>query len=193
MGESYNYLGSPNQLATEGSPGVAEIATQGEANGGTDDARILTPLKHSTLRRTGSFKAYQAAASNSLTSAVLTQITFDTKAWDVSTWFDLSTSRFTPQLAGTYIIGGSVDLAANANATVSQIYAAVYLNGTTVGFLQAITGPGNTGIVITGSLPVVLNGTTDYVELRASQSSGAARTTVLGAAFTNFWGYRIHG
>jgi hypothetical protein len=34
--------------ATEGAAGIAEIATQGETNGGTDDSRIVTPLKLQT-------------------------------------------------------------------------------------------------------------------------------------------------
>jgi hypothetical protein len=37
--------------ATEGSAGIAEISTQAEADAGTDDARIITPLKLGRWRR----------------------------------------------------------------------------------------------------------------------------------------------
>ncbi len=44
-------------LASEGSPGIAELATQGETNTGIDDARIVTPLKLKTAIGNASYPA----------------------------------------------------------------------------------------------------------------------------------------
>lgn len=41
-------LGGPVGAATETNPGIAELATQAEVNTGTDDERIVTPLKLAT-------------------------------------------------------------------------------------------------------------------------------------------------
>ena len=42
-------IGNPVQQATESVAGIAELATQNETNTGTDDQRIVTPLKLATL------------------------------------------------------------------------------------------------------------------------------------------------
>ena len=44
-------------IATETTPGIAEIATQSETNTGTDDSRIVTPLKLSTYIAARSYAA----------------------------------------------------------------------------------------------------------------------------------------
>ena len=44
-------------IATETTPGIAEIATQSETNTGTDDSRIVTPLKLNTYINARSFAA----------------------------------------------------------------------------------------------------------------------------------------
>lgn len=53
--------GFHNPPATETVPGVAELATQAEATAGTDDARIMTPLKAK-----GAAAAYQYTADQAL-------------------------------------------------------------------------------------------------------------------------------
>ncbi|MGL5113586.1 MAG: gp53-like domain-containing protein [Flavobacterium sp.] len=45
LGDLANIPDSPVVAATESTAGIAEIATQGEADAGSDDARFITPLK----------------------------------------------------------------------------------------------------------------------------------------------------
>lgn len=45
-------FGSPASAASESTAGIAELSTQAENNTGTDDARIVTPLKIKNLDRT---------------------------------------------------------------------------------------------------------------------------------------------
>lgn len=42
---TFSQLGASSPASTESTPGIAEIATQAETDGGTDDQRFITPLK----------------------------------------------------------------------------------------------------------------------------------------------------
>lgn len=77
-------------------------------------------------------------------------------AWDTANCYDTTNSRFTPNVAGYYLISGSVVYASTTYRTGSFIYK----NG-------AQYCPGNfaTDNASTISALVYLNGSTDYVEL----------------------------
>ena len=55
---TWTSFGTSAGAATESTAGIAEIATQGETDAGTDDARIVTPLKLATY--SGRAKRYAA-------------------------------------------------------------------------------------------------------------------------------------
>ncbi|MCB9245985.1 MAG: hypothetical protein H6606_06095 [Flavobacteriales bacterium] len=60
-------------LASEGAPGEIELATQAEANAGTDDARALTPLKAKTaLPSWGAMRRHAETLSSGSSSYVVT-------------------------------------------------------------------------------------------------------------------------
>jgi len=61
-----NVTGSSSSQATETVAGIAELATQAEANAGTDDLRIITPLK---LKTKVAVRRDVSATSFSITSA----------------------------------------------------------------------------------------------------------------------------
>lgn len=64
-------FGTSAGAATESSPGVAEVATQGETDAGTDDVRFVTPLKLKTAATT--LKRFsQAIGDGSATSYTVT-------------------------------------------------------------------------------------------------------------------------
>lgn len=64
-------FGSSSPAATESTAGIAEIATQAETDGGTDDARFVTPLKLATY--SGRAKRYSATIGDgSATSITVT-------------------------------------------------------------------------------------------------------------------------
>jgi hypothetical protein len=118
--------------------------------------------------------------AQSLTDAANTFINFDTTDHNFfGKGFTSGTpDRWVPPLAGYYQFVGRVVYASNAT---SRRFAGLNTNGSTSGTgtigsqsLQA-AGTGTTQIQAVGA--VYMNGTTDYIGLRAIQNSGAALNT----------------
>jgi hypothetical protein len=85
------------------------------------------------------------------------------ESFDTGSYF--SSSRFTPLVAGFYLIQGSVDFEAN----VTSMFAAIYFNG-------SIASLGSSAIRSSQVSDLIyMNGTTDYVELYAYQISGSSK------------------
>lgn len=66
---TFGSFGTSAPAATETTPGIAEIATQAETDAGTDDLRIVTPLKGKTSSWAGK-RANQTIGDGSATSIV---------------------------------------------------------------------------------------------------------------------------
>lgn len=128
------------------------------------------------------FSAHAAAGTNSLAANTWTKVICDSEDWDDGGWYDTSTSRFTPQKAGVYRIGGYVETVDNLDSG-EVLIVAVYKNGAALA---------NVGRTIAGTLQVVsasgsrlasMNGSTDYVELYALQNDAASRRYSTGCYF----------
>ena len=106
------------------------------------------------------FSAYMSA-TQTVTSATLTKLTFNTKVFDTNSNFDSTTNyRFTPTIAGYYQVTLLIPGAANATGLTG----AIYKNGSAYSY--ATVGAGITGFgsgVICNAL-ISMNGTTDYLE-----------------------------
>ena len=123
------------------------------------------------------FSAYQTVAQ-SLATSVLTKLQFQTKEFDTSTAYDAVTNvRFLPLVAGYYQVNGAFAVA-TVTATMTLI---IFKNGASfkTGSNGATSGGGTVNAL------VFFNGTTDFVELFASQSA-AAQNTVATATSTYF-------
>lgn len=131
------------------------------------------------------FAAY-ASAAQTLSDGVITKLQLDTEEFDSDAWFDSVTNyRFTPQLAGKYMIGGTVSFVAAGSGERKQ--AIIYKNGALHKKLGASHSSATSNITAEGSAIVVANGTTDYFEVYAA-TIGAADDTVPGVSETFFWG-----
>jgi hypothetical protein len=131
------------------------------------------------------FSAYKSsgAGAQSLSAGVNTKITFDTEEFDTNNNF--ASSRFTPTVAGYYLITGS---ATGSNTSYTYMQIAVWKNGGAfkggANFSQTASYP----VTIVSAL-VYLNGSTDYVELYVAQSATAVVLT--GADSTYFQGVLV--
>ena len=130
------------------------------------------------------FSAYQTVAQ-SLATATSTKLQFQTKEFDIGTYFDAVTNfRYTPLVAGYYQVNGAFTVA-TAIATISLI---IFKNGASfkTGSSSITSGGGNVNAL------VFLNGTTDFIELFATQSA-AAQNTVAAATNTYFQAVYVRG
>lgn len=135
-----------------------------------------------TTYRGPSFSAYQSTPS-SLTNNVFTKVAFQTKEWDTNNAFDNTTNyRFQPAQAGYYQTNLSVSSSSAGASGYFQV--AIFKNGAVYKSSPVSTAP---GVYITNaSCLVFLNGSTDYIEGFANQTTGAAVNTDASASQTYF-------
>lgn len=149
------------------------------ANGGTG----VTAFPAFSVHRNG---ADQTAAA----TATFTKLQFTTEEFDTNSNFDNATNyRFTPTVAGKYIINASVTILSLASG--SRMAVSIYKNGA----VFKNSGPGNTGaagvIQAVVSAVVDFNGSTDYVEFFVFHSNGSNRDIYGGTEGTYATGIRI--
>lgn len=131
------------------------------------------------------FSAYKSSATQSIPSATFERVTFDIEEFDTASAFSLN-YRFTPSVAGYYQISGSLNWGGGAAAT---LLATIYKNGSRAkdGVIQT-SGSGPTTTV---SALIYMNGSTDYVELFAYQTTGSPLNVINLASGTYFQGILV--
>ncbi len=145
---------------------------------------VLTSASTTVLPKGGpAFSAYQTTAQT-LSSATLTKITFETEEYDTNS--NYASSRFTPTVAGYYLVSGHVQPQASYSAGIVAIYknGAVYRYGSYNANATGVSQPSMTCMVY-------CNGSTDYIEFYASFTTGQDTAGVSNAgspAFTWFQG-----
>ncbi len=125
------------------------------------------------------FSAY-ASANTTLSNATLTKINFATEEYDTNNNF--SSSRFTPTVAGYYLITAGIAWSTGSFATAICLYK----NGVRFKDGAFVLSNVETGSVTPLSAQLYLNGSTDYVEIYGYQASGgnsAAQTSNTGTFF----------
>ena len=101
------------------------------------------------------FSVHKNGSSQTVSASTNTKVTWSTEVFDTNNNFDLATERFTPTVAGKYIIQGS------ARCTASDCQTFIYKNGTAYADGTYAAGVDYATVVTI----LELNGTTDYVEL----------------------------
>ena len=129
------------------------------------------------------FSAYANATLQTITSGSQHKVLFQTEEFDTNSCFDSTTNyRFTPNVAGYYLVSGHVQPDASYTAGIQAIYknGSVYKYGSYNANATGVSQPSVTCLVY-------LNGSTDYVEFYGSFTTGQA--TVATSAFTWFQGH----
>jgi hypothetical protein len=110
--------------------------------------------------------------SQNVTSNVETKAVLDIKDFDTNNWFDTSTYRYTPQIAGYYSFTGMLRI---AGTTLTSQSASLFKNGSRIfSSFNRVSSSTPVHVVVTDL--IYLNGSTDYVELYGI-SSGASGTS----------------
>ena len=115
---------------------------------------------------TPAFHAYKSSSDNSVTDNTYVKVTLESELLDSDGAWDVSTSKFTPQVAGKYLIMGAVYLYAGSTGTLRNSYTLIYKNGSEVGYARNNFQANDISAShVTFQAVVDMNGSTDYVEL----------------------------
>ena len=160
------------------------------ASGTTVDFNTNTPTLTlgSDMKNTPAFLAHKTDGNQSISADTATLITFNTETFDSDGKY--ASNRFTPTVAGKYMIGCSLRCVSVSSA--SSLFLMIRKNGTER--LAKITRPdsngGDAGLDLHGIIEMDDN---DYVEiyLDSSDSSPTIRSSSNLESF--FYGYRIIG
>jgi hypothetical protein len=144
---------------------------------------LTLPQTTATLGIDGPAFSYWASGATSIANSTQTKVLFASQEFDTAS--AVSSSRFTPAVAGYYQINASVYYGNNASA---EKVCSVFKNGAQYKNGQDITG---TLYGTTVNCLVYLNGSTDYVEIYAFQTSGGALNTNTLQVQTYFQGVLV--
>ena len=125
---------------------------------------VTIPSVTGTAMVSGNMPAFSAYKSTdqSVTSGVVTKVTYDTEVFDTANCF--SSSRFTPNVAGYYQVNSTI--AVQSSTTLTIIVGNLYKNG--VLYRYGVLGIGINGNTRANLSDLVyMNGTTDYLEIYA--------------------------
>lgn len=125
----------------------------------------------------------QTAAQSIVDGAPGTMVNFQAVDDDpFAMWVAGTPTRVTPKFPGWFLFNGGVSFASNqTNYRACQWYKS---GGQVLGAISNQTGVSGTGTgLVAKPFPLYLNGTTDYVELNALQTSGAALSTAVSSPY----------
>ena len=107
--------------------------------------------------------AFRASNSSdqSISSSTNTKVILDTEIYDTNNCFDTSNSRFTPNVAGYYLINVTIRFEGTNNTNNTPYIAK---NGEIVSLLGANRTTSSSPQTFSGSDIIYCNGTTDYIE-----------------------------
>jgi len=109
------------------------------------------------------FRAYRGTSGQSTSGSVWTKVQLNTETFDTANCFDSTTNyRFTPNVAGYYMINLCCDMIFTGTATVAGI--GIQKNGNYFSYAPVFYGTMNSGLGFSSGWQVYFNGTTDYVE-----------------------------
>ena len=139
------------------------------------------------------YPAFEArlSASQSLAHDTVSKVEVDSVIFDTDSCYDNTTNyRFTPNVAGKYVITGQVFI---ETLNDDQMQIRIYKNGSILGIGGQRTGTGSATNQLNMSLIDEANGSTDYYELYAFQDSGVAANINASATQFRTWfsAYRI--
>lgn len=123
-------------------------------------------------------------------NATITKINLQTAFFNYGNFFNTSTSKFTPLSAGKYLVGYGAE-GVDAVIATQSISAFLFINGSS---LKEIRQPyfDNGNAMVSDTIILNMNGTTDYLELYA-RVSGSGATSIRGGSNNTFlWATKLY-
>jgi len=152
----------------------------------TSDGAGVVTINAAALKSTPAFLATRDS-TQSISINTTTKIQYDDESFDTDNTYDNSTNyRFTPGVAGKYVIGASAGV--NTTTDHSHLSVEIQKNGTAIAYV--IDANQHLGV---RNMTIVDNAnTTDYYEVFLRQDNGT-ETTTAAASVMYFWGYKLIG
>ena len=159
---------------------TAKLADSNVTTAKIADANVTQAKLATNVAGNGPAFSLYANSTQSIPNATYTKLIFNSTEFDVTGGM-VSSSRFTPTVAGYYYITGSVYFGASAESFVQ-----VQKNGN-----ELHRGTDHASQVYSRMVNclVYLNGSTDYVEIYTYQGSGGSITTTATSSQTFFQGF----
>lgn len=148
----------------------------------TDGSVTQAKLSTGVAGNGPAFSAYQAG-NQAVSNNTNTKISINTENFDTANYFDTSTYRYTPQIAGYYYFYGLVSGGGSVNTQLVE--AVVYKNGSqnTNGIYVYAPTYVYAGASSNTSAFLYMNGTTDYVELYGRVAGSGTLSIANGSFF----------
>jgi len=122
------------------------------------------------------FAVHKNGTHQTVVGGTITALTWSTELFDTNNNFDLGTGRFTPTVAGKYLV--TFNAVCNDGANYCQAF--LYKNGAPYQNNFSRTAQGNAALTTL----VDMNGSTDYLDARVMNNSG---TVISGAVQSTFF------
>ncbi|ABS65794.1 hypothetical protein Xaut_0538 [Xanthobacter versatilis] len=137
-----------------------------------------------------SFYAYQTSGQSIPGGAIQTAINFGAERFDTNNNFNLTTDRFTPTVAGKYILTAASDINGLTSGYAAEV--SIYKNGSLYawGSLADSTNGESMSVV---SVVADANGSTDYFQVYIINIDSSSHSTGAGADTTYFTGALVGG
>lgn len=121
----------------------------------------------------------------SVANGTFTKVPYNTRDFDTASAFDTTNNRFLPLIAGYYQV--TARATAGSVSTTGQSAGSIYKNGSEYLRGLQIANSANASICPMISALVYLNGSTDYVEFFAYQSTGGSVTFLGGYSAESYF------
>jgi len=163
------------------------------------DAGTLKRIDYSLISNRPAFEAH-LSANQSLTDNTKAKIAFDTEVFDTDGCYDNSTNyRFTPTVAGKYLITVQVNYDSNAASNLANTFTYIHKNTSIYKAVNVAPNDNYQGTGFTSLSAIIdMNGSSDYVEayVKVDDTSGnpdlEAETGDYTKA-TSYSGYKLIG
>ncbi|MFB7143354.1 tail fiber domain-containing protein [Agrobacterium deltaense] len=165
-GTTWGYLGSSSSY-------IPNLNTNNISLSTINGVSVSTLTSGASPTNVPAFRAHRNGSNQTLTTNAVTNIVWTSKEFDTYNNFDTATGRFTPKIAGYYNVHfsiGCLDLV-SPQACVTQIMK----NGTAITHSN-VRSP-QFDVTSHSSIIVYMNGTTDYLSVRALSEASQASIT----------------
>ena len=170
-------IGTANQyLKNSGTPGTLEFGT------------LSTPTYYTGH---GAFKAERSSSAQSISHNTATQVQFNSETFDLENWYDTSTYKYTPQVAGYYWIHASIAWG-GLNGESVETFTYIRKNGSDLHRCGGgvTTNYGNYHSEDATAI-ILLNGSSDYVDVKVYQYNSNSHASDLGKNDSVFMGHLL--